>query len=1540
MSVPTPRQPFAWPRLPGWGNILAIACLAAFGTREARAVDGTWVGVTTDWADPANWTSQPDVPNGTATFSNTGSATVDSSSFVVIGAIQFTAAPNALSFTINNNIDFFFLSGAGVFNNSTSSQTFNVFGDGFGFINSATASGGTGLVTYNNSSFLNFNDSTTAGTATIANSNIGNVTWSSTSSAGSAIITNNGMATFSDNATAGNANIGNASAGTLTFSNASSAGSATILNSGVMQFSNTSTAAGSIITNNGGLDFINSSSAGAATITNGGAMSFADNAAAGTATITNAAAGTLTFSGAATAQGATITNSGAIQFNDTSSAGTAGITNNNAMAFNAGSTAAAASITNTLNATTSFNDHSLAGTATIINNPGGSAVFGQVAGSASSADHASILNAAGSSGVGSGGITRFQESTTAGSATITTQNNAAVGFFATASGGAARFITEAGGVFDISQLASAGTTAGSIEGAGTYYLGAKQLTVGSTSLSTTVSGIISDGGCSCFGVGGTGGSMIKVGTGTLTLSNTNTYTGTTTILAGTLQIGNGGATGAAGTGTIIDNSVLAFNRSNLLTVANTITGTGAVNQIGAGTTVLTGASTYTGPTTISAGQLTVALGASIVSNVINNAVLDNSGGIGGTVANSGSFTNSGSVAERVTNNAGTTTNAGALNSGLTNLAGSTINSGTIVQGITVSGGNFTQSAGSVSGGATNTAVVNANGGAVNGTIANNAGTFNVGGTVTSDGSFINASGAALTIGATGNYALAGPLDNAGNVANGGLFSANVAGNSGTIFNSGSWIGTINTSGSFSNNSGASVAGRVTSGGTLVNQGALNGGLVVAGGVSTNAGAIAQGVTVSGGSFTQNSGSVSGGLANSASVNAIGGALNGAIATNAGALTVTSGGLLDASAGGLSNLAGGTITVAQGGTLRDDLANAGTVTNNGLYVANVASNSGSITNTGTWTGNVASSTGTISNAGIWTGTVTTSGSFTNAAGGSLSSLLSVTGGTALNNGALNGGVQVNGGTLTGSGSVSGATVTGGTFAPGSGVAGSSMTIASNLSLTSGVQYVVALNPSTSSFANVAGTATLGGATVNAVYANGNYISKRYTILNAAGVSGAFSGPVNTNLPANFNAAITYDATHAYLDLTLNFVPPLPGPTAPVYTPLNVNQGNVATTLVNYFNRTGGIPMAFGALSPAGLTQASGETATGAQQTTFNAMNQFLGLLTDPFVAGRDVSLARGAAFADEDAANAYTAKHRRSGTEREAYGMITKAVPRAPSFEQRWNVWAAGFGGSQTTDGDAALGTNAATSRIYGGAVGADYWFSPQTVAGFALAGGGTEFGVANGGTGRSDLFQAGALIRHTAGTAYLTGALAYGWQDITTDRIVTAAGIDRLRAQFNANAYSGRIEGGYRFANPWLAITPYAAGQITAFELPSYAETVVGANTFALAYGGQTVTATRSELGLRSDKSWTLGDGVFTLRGRAAWAHDFNTDRNAQASFQTLPGASFVVNGAPSARDAALTTASAELRLASGLALAATFEGEFSDITRSYAGKGVVRYAW
>ena len=1151
-------------------------------------------------------------------------------------------------------------------------------------------------------------------------------------------------------------------------------------------------------------------------------------------------------------------------------------------------------------------------------------------------------------------------------------------------------------------------------------------------------------------VNGSSQSLTKVGGGTLILTAANTYNGGTTISGGTLQLGNGGTTGSI-VGNVTNNGVFAINRSDAFAFGGVISGTGAFNQIGSGTTTLTNTNTYTGPTTVIAGTLAISATGSITSNVTNGATFNNAGTVTGSLTNNG-----------------TATNSGTITNGLSNL-GTMTNTGTINGGVSVSAGTLNTGATSViTGGLSNGGTVNAQG-QINGAITNNLNSFNVIGNLSSDSTFRNGSNGILNVN-VGNYAIAGVLTNFGqvnvaagatltatpggitnsqfsgsiankgtingaltntghvandgtyngNVTNGGaggivnnatgIWNGNVISNIGldAITNNGAWTGNIQSNDNgitnnltwngtvsnvgtmsggfqtFTNGASGTVSGLVTNAGIVSNSGALNGGLSNTAGTTTNSGTINGGATVAGGTLNT-TGTISGGLTNAGTVNAAG-VVNGAIAnnagtftttgalssnstftnaasatlavgastytlqgllTNSGAVTVANGATLDASAGGVTNNASGTITVAAGGTVKDDLNNAGAVTNNGAYVANVATNTGAgnITNNGVWTGNVLSNTATITNNLTWAGTVSNAGTFNNNAGATVSGLLTNTAGTTTNNGALNGGATVSGGTFAGSGAVTNLNVSGGTFAPGNGTPGTFMTASGNLAFQSGAMYLVALNPTTASLAKVGGTALLNGS-ATAIYLAGNYVSKKYTILTAAGgVSGTFGSLINANVPTNFTSTLSYDANNAYISLALNFVP---NPTPNFGGGLNVNQQNVANTLVNFFNSTGGIPAVFGSLSPGGLTQASGELATRTQQTSFEAMNLFLGLLTDPFVAGRGESAVPPAGapqFAESDGANAYAANGKpRTKSEREAYAAVYRKASIRDTYDPRWSVWAAGYGGSQTTDGNTVLGSNNARSSIGGVAVGADYRFSPNTLAGFAISGGGTGFSVANSGSGRSDLFQAGAFVRHTNGPAYISAALAYGWQGVTTDRTVTVAGSDLLRANFNANTFSGRAEGGYRFVAPWIGgvgITPYAAGQFTTIDLPAYAEqAIAGANTFALTYASKSVTDTRSELGLRTDKSFAMQNGIFTLRGRAAWAHDFNPDRNIATTFQTLPGASFVVNGAAPARDSALVTGSAEMKWLNGFSLAATFEGEFSNVTRSYAGKGVVRYAW
>jgi hypothetical protein len=280
---------------------------------------------------------------------------------------------------------------------------------------------------------------------------------------------------------------------------------------------------------------------------------------------------------------------------------------------------------------------------------------------------------------------------------------------------------------------------------------------------------------------------------------------------------------------------------------------------------------------------------------------------------------------------------------------------------------------------------------------------------------------------------------------------------------------------------------------------------------------------------------------------------------------------------------------------------------------------------------------------------------------------VTGGTLLVNGSNIGAFAVTGGTLGGGGTIGAPTMTGGTLSPGNSIG--TLGVQGNLSLSAATTYMVEVDPNGADRTNVAGTATLGGARVSATYASGSYVTRRHTIVSATGgVSGTFSSLVNTNLPVNFTPSLAYDANNAFLDLTLNFTPP----SAPSFgNKLNSNQRNVGNALVNSFNAAGGIPLAFGALNAQGLTIVSGEAATGAQQSTIDAMNQFSSMLTDPIMRGRGMTApgAGASGYADEDEALAYAAKRKgRSAADQDAFAkMAVKAPPRAP-IERRWSVW--------------------------------------------------------------------------------------------------------------------------------------------------------------------------------------------------------------------------------------------------------------------------------
>jgi uncharacterized protein with beta-barrel porin domain len=394
-----------------------------------------------------------------------------------------------------------------------------------------------------------------------------------------------------------------------------------------------------------------------------------------------------------------------------------------------------------------------------------------------------------------------------------------------------------------------------------------------------------------------------------------------------------------------------------------------------------------------------------------------------------------------------------------------------------------------------------------------------------------------------------------------------------------------------------------------------------------------------------------------------------------------------------------------------------------------------------------------------------------------------------------------------------------------------------------------------------------------------------------------------------------------------------------TSVTANGGNVPSSFPQGFlNLTG--------LTPTerliALQQLSGEAATGVAPTGMQAMNSFLSLVLNPY-AGNMLSETRGG-FGPRPV---------------EGPPLITKApyvkiTPAMAAFQaaqrtgwdpSRWGIWGAAYGSQAQVTSDIA-GLHDRSGRSYGFAAGIDYRLFPNTIVGFALGGGGTNYGLAAGlGGGRSDMFQAAIYASTRFDAAYVSVALAYAWHDVTTEQYLSMAGSDYLTANFKTNNVGGRIEAGYRFAVPsfymvpGFGITPYVAGQGQAYFTPAYQENA--SSQFARAYGARTSTGYRSEAGVWFDTTRPFVDNtLLTLRSRIGYAHDEYSDPRLASSFVALPGSDFTVTGISLPRDLVLASAGAELRFRNGISVGAQFDGEFSDRSTRYGGTGRVRYSW
>jgi outer membrane autotransporter protein len=289
----------------------------------------------------------------------------------------------------------------------------------------------------------------------------------------------------------------------------------------------------------------------------------------------------------------------------------------------------------------------------------------------------------------------------------------------------------------------------------------------------------------------------------------------------------------------------------------------------------------------------------------------------------------------------------------------------------------------------------------------------------------------------------------------------------------------------------------------------------------------------------------------------------------------------------------------------------------------------------------------------------------------------------------------------------------------------------------------------------------------------------------------------------------------------------------------------------------------------------------------------------------------------------------------------------PAYAPSWHAWGSAFGATQALKGDASTGSANLGDRAVGGALGFDVLANPNLLLGVGVGGSTSRFDVRDRATsGTLDGVHIGGYAMQRWGTTYASALVSYARFNNSTSRSITGIGpSETATGSFTSDQLGGRLEIGNTWNYGRYNVTPFAAMQVAQLWQNGYAETsITGAGTpgmLGLSYQPITVTSVPTSLGAQIDSRIALGNGMmWSPYLRAAWVHEFNPARSINATFNTIPAASFVVDGARAASDTAKIDIGTRLVLNANAALFASFNGEFSVQGQTYAGTGGLRVNW
>lgn len=622
---------------------------------------------------------------------------------------------------------------------------------------------------------------------------------------------------------------------------------------------------------------------------------------------------------------------------------------------------------------------------------------------------------------------------------------------------------------------------------------------------------------------------------------------------------------------------------------------------------------------------------------------------------------------------------------------------------------------------------------------------------------------------------------------------------------------------------------------------------------------------------------------------------------------------------------GVLTLTTSGTAipaltGDDVVNSGTIATTAANSIGIASgNYAVIQNRGTIAAQGTASTavqmngqfGTFLNSGIVTAVP---GSFALATGPTAVGTLVV------NRGIIDGQVSVDAGTFArfeNSGLM-------GISAPGS---GTTSTVSGVFVQTSSGVLAPRVGSTTADLLQVNGQARLAGS-VLANFQSGSSFAKSYTILSTTGgYTGTFATLATQNLPSFFNANLNYGPTSVTLGLQSSLMNT---------SGLGGNQISVGRALDWAFNAGPGLSAMPGLFTltsaqlPAALTTLSGSSASLQLSTAFTAGGQFATLLS-----------ARPTTRNAQELSQAPLAQAPCTTVSENACDPATGG----------WGFWANAFGGAQWLNANSTTGAPSSQSAIGGGAVGADYRAGPDTLVGLAVGVSSTNYWMStSGATGSATGVHIGLYGAHAWNGFYVNAALAYSIFSANQTRFIAGIGTNETeQSQGTANQLGGRIEVGRPFSvgealGGQTTVTPFLALQPMQLWSPQMVENSFsqagGTGSFGLTYQSRSTFSLPLSLGAQVDARTELDGKPLDVWARAAWVHEFLTDRSVAAGFNVLPGTAFTVDGAQAASDAARIDLGLKYAVGSRTSLFANGNAEFSNRGQSVAGTIGLRYVW